>query len=60
MKRNKLTISAGGMQTKRAIIEMYAYTFVLSIPVCEVKRYIQVNATNNEGKKNITGLIRFS
>lgn len=39
------------MQTKRAIIEMYAYTFVLSIPVCEVKRYIQVNETNNEGKK---------
>lgn len=39
------------MQTKRAIIEMYAYTFVLSIPVCEVKRYILVNETNNEEKK---------
>lgn len=31
----RLTIIAGGMQTRRAIIEMYAYRLVLSMSVCD-------------------------
>ena len=38
-----LTITAGGMQNKRAIIEVYAYTFVLSIPVCKKESLSQTN-----------------
>jgi len=36
--KSRLTISAGGMQTIRAIIDMYAYKFVLSMSVCEKKQ----------------------
>lgn len=44
-----LTITAGGMQNKRAIIVVYAYTFVLSIPVCEKESYLkQVKEENGK------------
>lgn len=37
------------MQNKRAIIVVYAYTFVLSIPVCEKESYLkQVKEENGK------------